>query len=64
MLGNLQNFSVYLNDQLLEEKIQAGSCREAAEKYAAEKGIEGSWSMGSSKFMGANGESIRVKIHY
>jgi len=64
MLGNMQNFSVYVNDKLQENKIQASSCREAAERYAAENGIEGSWSMGSSKFMGANGESIRVKIHY
>jgi hypothetical protein len=64
VFGNPQNFSVYLNDELQEEKITAGSSREAAEAFAAQKGIEGSWSMGSSKFMGTNGESIRVKTHY
>ena len=64
MLGNLQNFSVYVNDELQEKKVQASSCREAAELYAAENGIVGTWSMGSSKFLGENGDKIRVKIHY
>ena len=64
MFGNPQNFSVYLNDELQDEKIQASSSREAAEMYAAQKAIEGSWSMGSSKFLGTNGEKIHVKTHY
>ena len=63
-MGDLQNFSVYLNGELQEEKIQAKTGREAAEQYAAQKSIEGSWSMGSSKFLGENGEKIHVKTHY
>ena len=64
MFGDQQTFSVYVNNELQEETIQAGCSREAAEKYAASKSIEGTWSMGSSKFLGANGEKIHVKTHY
>ena len=63
-MGDLQNFSVYLNNELQEEKIQAKTGREAAELFASQKSIEGSWSMGSSKFIGTNGEKIHVKTHY
>ena len=63
-MGDLQNFSIYLNGELQEEKMQAKTGREAAEKYAEQKSIEGSWSMGSSKFLGENGEKIHVKTHY
>ena len=64
MFGELQTFSVYLNNKLQGEKIKATSSREAAEKYASQNSIEGSWSMGSSKFIGKNGEKIHVRTHY
>jgi hypothetical protein len=64
MFGELQTFSVYLNNKLQDEKIEATSSREAAEKFALLNSIEGSWSMGSSKFIGVNGEKIHVKTHY
>jgi hypothetical protein len=64
MFGEPENFSIYFNDEKLDGAIQASSAREAAEKYAAQYSIEGSWSMGSSKFIGVNGESIRAKTHY
>ena len=63
-MGDLQNFSVYLNNELQEGLIQAKTGREAAEMFAEKNNIEGSWSMGSSKFLGENGEKIHVKTHY
>ena len=64
MFGELQTFSVYLNNELQEEKIEAETSKEAAEKFAALRSIAGSWSIGSSKFIGDNGDKIHVKTHY
>ena len=64
MFGEPENFSIYYNDEKLDGFVLATSAREAAEKYAEQYAIEGSWSMGSSKFIGANGDTIRAKTHY
>ena len=64
MFGEPENFSIFYNDEKLDGVVQATSAREAAEMYAAQYNIEGTWSMGSSKFIGVNGDTIRAKTHY
>ena len=58
-----KKFSVYLNDEY-QCDVQAKNHAEAAQKFAAEKGLEGQWSMGSSRFAATNGDFITAKMSF
>ena len=58
-----KKFSIYKNGEYQTE-IVAKNHSEATQEFAKQNGIEGEWSMGSSRFVTADGEFITAKMSF